>query len=80
MTTGSGLLTDGLMNADAISIPLETEDSMRLIWIKSRSTKLSHEAHLFLDHLKKSVLDSQAYTEQVRRQAIEEHAEKKEES
>ena len=79
VTTGSGLLADGLMDSRTISIPLETEDRMRLIWIKSRSTKLSQEGHLFLAYLKEAVTDSVAYTERVRQQTIG-NTEKKEES
>ena len=74
VTTGSGLLMDGLVDERAVSIPLETEDRMQLIWIKSRSSKLSREGHLFLEYLKQAVEDSLAYTEKIRRQLREEAA------
>ena len=47
---------------------------MQLIWIKSRSSKLSREGHLFLEYLKQAVEDSLAYTEKIRRQLREEAA------
>ena len=67
ITTGSGLLVEGLMDERMISIPLESEDRMRLGWIKARSHRLSYEAREFTALLEQSIADAVVYTEQVRK-------------
>lgn len=68
ITTGSGLLAEGLMDGRMISIPLEDADVMRLGWIKPRSARLTPEAQEFVALLEQSIADSVRYTEDVRRQ------------
>ena len=70
VTTGSGLLVEGLMDTRMISIPLEGDDSMHLGWIKTKNKKLSPEAQDFIALLEHSIADSMTYTEQVRRQIL----------
>lgn len=67
VTTGSGLLVEGLMDDRMISIPLEGEDSIHLGWIKVKSRRLSPETLQFIELLEQSISDSIAYTDQVRK-------------
>lgn len=66
ITTGSGLIVEGLMDMRMISIPLEGEDNMRLGWIKAKGYRLSRQALEFITLLQQSIEDALAYTEQMR--------------
>lgn len=70
VTTGSGLLVEGLMDNRMISIPLEGDDHMHLGWIKTKNKKLSAEAQDFIALLEQSISDSVRYTQQVQRRIL----------
>lgn len=66
ITTGSGLLVEGLMDTRMISIPVEGGDSMRLGWIRQKNKRLSPEAEEFIRLLDQSLEQSIAYTARIR--------------
>lgn len=66
ITTGSGLLVEGLMDTRMISIPVEGSDDMRLGWIKPKNKRLSPEAQEFVTLLEQSITDAIRYTIHVR--------------
>lgn len=66
ITSGSGLLVEGLMDTRMISIPIEGEDQMQVGWIRAKNQRLSRQAQLFVELFKKSMTDSVEYTERVR--------------
>lgn len=66
ITTGSGLLVEGLMDTRMISIPLQGEDSIQLGWIKEKKHRLSAQAQEFIMLLEQSIRDAVAYTQCIR--------------
>lgn len=66
ITTGSGLLVEGLMDTRMISIPLQGEDNIHLGWIKVKKHRLSREAQEFILLLEQSIKDAVAFTERIR--------------
>lgn len=66
ITTGSGLLVEGLMDTRMISLPIEGEDLMRLGWLHVKNERLSERAQCFTELLMQSLTAALAYTERVR--------------
>lgn len=52
---GTGLLIEGIMRDDVISIPIDYYDSMNIGWIKLKNRVLSNEAETYLDYLALSI-------------------------
>lgn len=65
ITTGSGLLTEGISPEGIVTIPIQGKVQIHLGWIQLKNAKLSPLAEEFISLLKESVQSSIAYTAKV---------------
>ena len=68
ITTGSGLLTEGISPDDVVTIPIQSKAQVHLGWIQFKNAKLSPYADEFIEQLKASVERSIAYTARVQQE------------
>lgn len=61
-TSGSGLLVESLANWPVTSVPLASNDLVRIGWIQAKNAKLSPLAETFLELLKQSIEESIEFT------------------
>ena len=70
ITTGTGLLVDGVSTPGVISLPIEGLPDIRLGSLHIKGTRVSTVAQEFISYLDQAIVESIAYTEKLTNEAL----------